>query len=49
LIIRSLAATPVESESASPVTVVIAIPVEKAIPVSEKTLAADVGGITIEK
>lgn len=46
LIIKSLAATPVASESANPVTVVIAIPVVKFIPSGNETLAADNGGIT---
>ena len=47
--IRSLAETALLSLSANPVTVVIAMPEENAIPISPKTFAADVAGMTIEK
>ena len=46
LIIKSFAATPVASESANPVTVVIEIPVVNVIPSGNDTFAADNGGIT---
>ena len=46
LITKSLAATPVASLSANPVTVVIEIPVVKFIPSGNEILAADNGGIT---
>ena len=48
LIIKSFAATPVASESANPVTVVIEIPVVNVIPSGNDTFAADNGGITKE-
>ena len=46
LMMRSFAATAVASESARPVTVVIAMPVEKAMPFDISTFAPEVGGIT---
>ena len=48
LITKSFVATPVASESANPVTVVIEIPVVNVIPSGSETLAADKGGITKE-
>jgi len=48
-ILRSDALTIDVSESAKPLVVVIAIPVEKFIPAGKEQLAADRGGITIEK
>ena len=48
LIIKSFAATPVASESANPVVVVIEIPIVKFIPSGNDTFAADNGGITKE-
>jgi hypothetical protein len=48
LIIKSFVATAVASESASPVVVVIAIPVVNVIPSGNDTFAADNGGITKE-
>ena len=47
--IKSFKATPVASESANPVVVVIAIPVEKFIPAGNGALAPDKGGITVLK
>ena len=49
LIVKSLSATAVLSESANPVTVVIAIPVEKLIPSGNDTFAAPKPGIISEK
>ena len=48
LIIKSFDATAVASESASPVVVVIEIPVVNVIPSGNDTFAADNGGITKE-